>query len=282
MSVRRITGGEFRRRAAACLLAAIGLVVVPMFAGQAASAAAAPTTVYGYVCTSGQLRIRPSRLYLACGDGNSYVAGIRWADWAGRTAVGSGIWYVNDCKPNCAAGTFHHEPATVELSARTSFRGHSVYGYLTAFAAPPDPLHFDAQATSVLPLIDGQRSGPGQSVLVDSEDLPPSSSLFSSSFRYSLSMQSDGNLVVYRRSPNGRGSQTALWQSGTAGSPGSVLWLQSDGNLVLYSRAHIPLWQSHTAGHAGDRLIVQSDGNVVIYSSTGRPLWQTHTYAMRP
>ena len=134
----------------------------------------------------------------------------------------------------------------------------------------------------MVPLIDGERSGPVQPNLVDGEDLPAPSELLSPNSRYSLALQSDGNLVVYRHGPSGRGTPTVLWQTGTGGSPGADLWLQSDGNLVLYSRAHLPLWQSHTAGHPGDRLAVQADGNVVIYSSTDHPLWQTHTYAVRP
>ena len=42
------------------------------------------------------------------------------------------------------------------------------------------------------------------------------------------------------------------------------LTMQSDGNLVLYNKNGKALWNSGTAGNAGDRLEVQTDGNLVV------------------
>jgi hypothetical protein len=48
-----------------------------------------------------------------------------------------------------------------------------------------------------------------------------------------LTMQSDGNLVLYARRAAG---EVARWASGTNGQPITACIMQTDGNLVLYSR----------------------------------------------
>jgi hypothetical protein len=74
--------------------------------------------------------------------------------------------------------------------------------------------------------------------------------------RYSLIMQSDGNLVIY--GPGG-----AQWATSTNG-PGRWAVMQSDGNLVVYGPSG-PLWASNTGDQPGAHLVMQSDGNLVIY-----------------
>jgi hypothetical protein len=39
-----------------------------------------------------------------------------------------------------------------------------------------------------------------------------------------------------------------------------ALTMQTDGNLVLYAPGHVAIWESRTAGHAGSILIEQTDG----------------------
>jgi len=52
------------------------------------------------------------------------------------------------------------------------------------------------------------------------------------------------------------------------------LSLQSDGNLVLYARTGKALWSSGTGGKGASDLVMQNDGNLVLYQrSTGRPTW---------
>ncbi|MFD5404910.1 D-alanyl-D-alanine carboxypeptidase family protein [Streptomyces griseorubiginosus] len=90
--------------------------------------------------------------------------------------------------------------------------------------------------------------------------------------RYTLIMQTDGNLVLYP------GSNPALWASGTAGHPGTVAQMQTDGNLVLYAPGHVPIWASSTAGHPGAYLELQNDGNAVIYRDPGHvAIWASRT-----
>ena len=54
------------------------------------------------------------------------------------------------------------------------------------------------------------------------------------------------------------------------------LTLQTDGNLVLY-RGSTPLWHTHTWGNPGSKFIAQGDGNFVLYSNTNKPLWYTRS-----
>jgi hypothetical protein len=94
--------------------------------------------------------------------------------------------------------------------------------------------------------------------------------------RFSLAMQTDGNLVLYR---NGAG---AIWASSTAGSDGYAAIMQGDGNFVLYGHHSNPLWASGTNGHGGATLAVQEDGNLVVYAPGGKPVWATMTVFPAP
>ncbi|MET9084479.1 hypothetical protein ABZX77_21795 [Streptomyces sp. NPDC004237] len=69
-------------------------------------------------------RFRPTDFMLACGDGNSLLTGMRWTQWDDHTAVGQGVNVVNDCKPYCAAGTFHKYPVAVKLDRPISWTKH--------------------------------------------------------------------------------------------------------------------------------------------------------------
>lgn len=89
---------------------------------------------------------------------------------------------------------------------------------------------------------------------------------------YSLVMQGDGNLVVYRS------GGVATWSTGTAGHGDSVYAaMQPDGNLVLYRPGHGAIWNSGTPGSGGIRLSLQPDGNLVIANGQGAPVWSWMT-----
>jgi hypothetical protein len=54
------------------------------------------------------------------------------------------------------------------------------------------------------------------------------------------------------------------------------LTLQSDGNLVLYTRTGKALWSSGTGGKGVSDLVMQNDGNLVLYRrSTGKATWSS-------
>jgi hypothetical protein len=89
--------------------------------------------------------------------------------------------------------------------------------------------------------------------------------------RFSLILQTDGNLVLYDQDGQ------SLWASGTDGREVSSATMQEDGNLVLNAPGGDPVWASDTYGNDGAYVVVQDDRNVVIYSADGAPLWATNT-----
>lgn len=68
--------------------------------------------------------VRPRDFILACGDANSLLTGMRWSRWGGASAAAVGVNAVNDCKPYCAAGTFHPYAVTVRLDRPRPWKGH--------------------------------------------------------------------------------------------------------------------------------------------------------------
>jgi hypothetical protein len=93
--------------------------------------------------------------------------------------------------------------------------------------------------------------------------------------RFQLSMQTDGNLVLYM-------GDRALWATGTKGKGGAVAVMQGDGNLVVYDRRNKALWASGTNGHSGATLAVQNDGNLVVYGPGQHPVWASNTVQPSP
>jgi muramidase (phage lysozyme) len=122
--------------------------------------------------------------------------------------------------------------------------------------APPAPPAIPPAPTACGVIQPGHGLGPGRSIA-------------SCDNRFFLSMQTDGNLVLYQR------PSTALWASNT--TTGYIAQMQSDGNFVVYDRRRHPIFNTITAGHNGARFQVQNDGNAVVYSTADRPLWSSRT-----
>lgn len=92
--------------------------------------------------------------------------------------------------------------------------------------------------------------------------------LCSADGRFLLSMQQDGNLVLYQ-------GQKVIWASNTARDGVTSAQFQNDGNLVIYAGPN-SVWASNTGGTSADALVMQSDGNLVIYKS-GTAIWASET-----
>ena len=97
--------------------------------------------------------------------------------------------------------------------------------------------------------------------------------LTSSNGAYTLTLQSDGNLVLAARGE-------AVWATGTEGQGVDRAEVQSDGNFVLYAGS-TPKWHSDTKGKKDVRLVVQDDRNVVLYSADGAA-WTSRTETDAP
>ena len=84
--------------------------------------------------------------------------------------------------------------------------------------------------------------------------------------RYTLHMQTDGNLVLYNQ------GGAAIWATNRQGRH---LKLHDDGCLAEVDYSGNWLWQTG-CNQGGDRLVVQSDGNLVLYAG-GRAVWASNT-----
>ena len=94
---------------------------------------------------------------------------------------------------------------------------------------------------------------------------------------YRFYLQGDGNLVVRNLQ-----SATTVWTANTINKGAVRLTMQSDGNLVLYTSANVAVWSSGTSGKGASYLIMQNDGNLVLASSGGATVWATNTGTTPP
>lgn len=100
-------------------------------------------------------------------------------------------------------------------------------------------------------------------------------SLTSRNGKYELTLQPDGNLVLYD-------SRNPIWATNTQQQDVDRVEMQTDGDLVIYTRKNRPVWSSRTDGHAGSSLILQDDRNLVLAPASGNPLWTSETPVKPP
>jgi hypothetical protein len=79
------------------------------------SAGATPPQHTRVISSCAHARYKPSHYILACGDANIGLKHAKYSAWHLKTARGTGTYWFNDCTPNCASGTVHHQPATFKL-----------------------------------------------------------------------------------------------------------------------------------------------------------------------
>jgi hypothetical protein len=145
-------------------LAAIAGVVAataafaPQFAAGADSGATGPsaTAAQGrvlllYNCERG--RYKPRRVIITCADANFRARGITWSRWTTTAARGKGTALVNDCKPNCANGTFKSYPVRLRAFRPRETGGcvpHSLFTRLGWRFPKGKPAGFDREGTARL------------------------------------------------------------------------------------------------------------------------------------
>lgn len=86
------------------------------------------------------------------------------------------------------------------------------------------------------------------------QELRVNQGLVSKDGRYSLDLQGDGNLVIYRRKDG-----FPIWATNT--NAGAFLSMQGDGNLVLYGSDGSPFWASDTFT-PGSVAVLTNDGGL--------------------
>jgi hypothetical protein len=107
-------------------------------------------------------------------------------------------------------------------------------------------------------------------LLTRGEYLGPGQSVTSCDGRFRLTMQTDGNLVLYQ-------GTTALWYTSTHGTGAQKAIMQTDGNFVVYDGSNNARWHTWTYNNPGAHLAVQNDGNLVVYQGS-TALWWSGTW----
>ena len=79
-------------------------------------------------CT--HLAVKPRRVVVTCADGGIYVVFRHYRFWTRTAAQGRGVYWINDCKPSCAGGTFHHYRAHLRLARVVNTRRGPVFSRL--------------------------------------------------------------------------------------------------------------------------------------------------------
>jgi hypothetical protein len=152
-------------------------------------------------------------------------------------------------------------------------QGGAVWCHNTNVAPPPPPPPAPAPPPA------------GPAYLAMGQSLTTNQFLQSANNRYYAIVQSDGNLCVYRGTPQATGAGGAIWcLQRVAGGGQFVLAMQSDGNLCEYvgtrSGYSRNLWCSNTQGQ--NFLVQQGDGNLCVYrgaspANQGAALWCHNT-----
>jgi hypothetical protein len=125
-------------------------------------------------------------------------------------------------------------------------------------------------------------------------------SMFSPLGGFRLTMQGDGNLVLYAIDDMKLPADTLrvmsgtpdvlklytkpIWSTGThvpekRKSRGSYCVMEEDGNFAVYDQDHHPVFETATRGHPGSFLRLQSDGNLVVLTHDMKPTWASRTAA---
>lgn len=72
------------------------------------------------------MQARPQTLFLSA-DGSLYLRPITWHGWETATATGTATAHADDCKPNCAQGTYSTYPATIIFTDPKPWDGKIAY-----------------------------------------------------------------------------------------------------------------------------------------------------------
>lgn len=143
-----------------------------------------------------------------------------------------------------------HAIYTSGVGGPSSFLSVEDSGNMIVFAGRTDWI----QGASIVP------GANAATVVRAGQTIQSGQSVVSPSGRFSLVMQTDGNLVL-------KDGGTPYWSSGTAGYYGARATLQTDGNFVIYYGS-TPVWYTSTNLTTTDgkytTLIVANDGHIQI------------------
>ena len=127
--------------------------------------------------------------------------------------------------------------------------------------------HKSITSNAIIVRVNERPAEPVRRALLPGEQMTAGQSIRSPRGQYQLTMQADGNLVLYDT-----GDSNALWSTGSLGANRAVM--QADGNFVVYSAGNA-VWTSGTDGFLNGRLVLQDDGNLVVYDDD-QAVWSRH------
>ena len=138
--------------------------------------------------------------------------------------------------------------------------------------------YFRDMVSGVLPSPDPYHRAPGRLNINDA--------LFSATRNFKLTLQADGNLVLYVIDDatlpvditQGQYSH-AVWSSGTEGLGAVRCVMDPDGDLILYKADNHAVWHTATYYHPGALLRCQDDGNLVILATNGSIIAASNVYS---
>lgn len=76
--------------------------------------------------------VRPSGIFFGCATSADALTNITWTTWTSTAANGTATHAVNNCKPDCATGTYTRFPVTVQLSEPGYLDGILVFQHIVA------------------------------------------------------------------------------------------------------------------------------------------------------
>src|SRR4051794_23632282 len=80
-----------------------------------ARVAAAPTGAVKVIAACAKAVYKPGHYIFTCADGGAGLKHASYTWWTHKTAHGTGTYYFNDCRPDCADGTLHYQHAEFSL-----------------------------------------------------------------------------------------------------------------------------------------------------------------------
>jgi hypothetical protein len=145
----------------------------------------------------------------------------------------------------------------------------------------PDPTHFIAELDGLVysTMNEIRKDGstytyPNADIIGTGEDLTTSDSLRSPNGAFTLTLETDGALVLRR-------AGGPVWSSGVQARKPSFVELQLDGNLAMYDASGAELWTSGTSAFPS-LLRVTDAGTAIIQDGFGRTLWTNGVLAPPP
>ena len=91
-------------------------------------------TVAALRCTGEKPSVRPASMLIGC-DGTGELERMKWSRWNFSEALGAGIFHLDNCRPDCASGTFQTYGIAIHLSQPVFSTLSSYSGWLWDSAA---------------------------------------------------------------------------------------------------------------------------------------------------